>query len=82
MEYYGNKIDYILTFNSYYEDLRPILSERGFQQVADMTHADFRYDYDDPLFHQAVVILYRKKNDLYRNKSDLNRNKSDFKMDL
>jgi hypothetical protein len=30
---YGNKIDYILTFNSYYEDLRPILSERGFQQV-------------------------------------------------
>jgi hypothetical protein len=47
-----------------------------------MTHADFRYDYDDPLFHQAVVILYRKKNDLNRNKSDLNRNKSDFKMDL
>jgi hypothetical protein len=30
---YGNKIDFILTFNSYYEELRPILSDRGFKQV-------------------------------------------------
>jgi hypothetical protein len=33
-------------------------------QVANMTHADFRYDYDDPLFHQAVVILHRNNSRL------------------
>lgn len=35
-----------------------------FMQIASIPHADFRYDYDDPLFHQAVIILYKDKNDL------------------
>ena len=57
----GNKVDFILTYDSYLLLLWPVLRDRGFLAISHTPNADLRYDYDDPLFHRTVHILYRKR---------------------
>lgn len=48
---------FLLTYDSYHADLSAALAERGFLLLANVSHAQVRYDYDDPR-PKARALLY------------------------
>lgn len=55
--------DILLTFDGYYTtDLKHALEERGLDLHRHWSHAEFKYDYDDPLPKLSVLLFVRGAN--------------------